>query len=232
MDGDSPDIKAFSQFCQSNGYYLIVDEAHAVGVFGEKGEGLVQHLGLQDAVFARIVTFGKAIGCHGAAVLGRKDLKNYLVNFARSLIYTTGLPPHSVATILAAYEHLSAPEPISASGNGRGTAVSGALVQSLSEKIRLFKLTLETRALSAEGLSLLSFFIPSNSAVHCCIIPGNERARKVADNIREKGFDVRAILSPTVPEGQERVRICLHSFNPKDDIERFLELLSSAINSP
>ena len=232
MDGDSPDIKAFSQFCQSNGYHLIVDEAHAVGVFGEKGEGLVQHLGLQDAVFARIVTFGKAIGCHGAAVLGRKDLKDYLVNFARSLIYTTGLPPHSVATILAAYEHLSASEPISASRKEHGSVANSYLVESLSEKIRLFKLSLETPALSAEGLSLLSFFIPSNSAIHCCLVPGNQRARKVAYNLQSMGFDVRAILSPTVPEGQERLRICLHSFNTKDAIERLLELLSSAINNP
>ena len=232
MDGDSPDIKAFSQFCRSNGYHLILDEAHAVGVFAKKGEGLAQQLGLQDAVFARIVTFGKAIGCHGAAIVGGKVLKDYLVNFARSLIYTTGLPPHSVATILAAYEHLSAPEPISASGKEHGSVANSSLVQSLSEKIRLFKLTLETPPLSAEGLSLISFFIPSNSAIHCCLVPGNQRARAVANNLKAKGFDVRAILSPTVPEGQERLRICLHSFNTKEDIGLLLELLSSAIKNP
>src|SRR5690606_1639510 len=70
MDGDSPDLKALATLCTSQGAYLVVDEAHAVGVFGIRGEGLLNELVLQDKVFARIVTFGKAMGCHGAAILG------------------------------------------------------------------------------------------------------------------------------------------------------------------
>ena len=85
---------------------MVIDEAHALGVFGDKGEGLVQQLGLQDQVFARIMTFGKGLGCHGAAIVGSQELKDYLINFARSFIYTTGLSPHSVATILVGYQHL------------------------------------------------------------------------------------------------------------------------------
>src|SRR5690606_25828507 len=82
------------------------DEAHATGVIGISGRGLVHKLGLQDRVFARIITFGKAMGAHGAAILGSTELKEFLVNFSRSFIYTTGLPPHSVATIIAAYKNL------------------------------------------------------------------------------------------------------------------------------
>ena len=84
--------------------HLILDEAHSVGVVGDSGGGLAQEL--SSEVFARIVTFGKALGCHGAAILGSEKLKQYLVNFSRSLIYTTGLPPHSLATILLSYQEI------------------------------------------------------------------------------------------------------------------------------
>ena len=107
MDGDSPDLEELAALSEKYNAYLVIDEAHALGVFGEKGEGLIQQLNLHDKVFARIITFGKALGCHGAAILGSEQLKNYLVNFARSFIYTTGLSPHSVATIFVAYQHLS-----------------------------------------------------------------------------------------------------------------------------
>ncbi|WP_317133566.1 aminotransferase class I/II-fold pyridoxal phosphate-dependent enzyme [Antarcticibacterium flavum] len=106
MDGDKPDLIKIADLTNKLHCRLIVDEAHATGVLGKNGEGLVHQLGLQEKVFARIVTFGKALGAHGAAILGSKELQDYLVNFSRSFIYTTGLPPHSVATIIAAYSML------------------------------------------------------------------------------------------------------------------------------
>ena len=207
MDGDSPDLIAFSKFSERNNCRLIVDEAHAIGVFGDKGEGLVQKLGLQKKIFARIVTFGKALGCHGATILGSRSLKDYLVNFSRSFIYTTGLPPHSVATILSAYEHLM-------SDGGEGSK--------LRSNIEFFNQRLET-------LDLKSVFIPSNSAIHCCRVSGNQKTRSVAKKMQNEGFDIRAILSPTVPEGQERLRVCLHSFNTKEEIRAMLELIAQFI---
>ena len=81
-----------------------------LAVFGNRGVGRIQELGLENDVFARLVTFGKALGCHGAAILGTNDLKAYLINFSRSFIYTTALPPHSLATIHAAYHELIATE--------------------------------------------------------------------------------------------------------------------------
>lgn len=106
MDGDCPEIQNLVTLSEKYHCLLVVDEAHALGVFGEYGEGLIQSLRLQNKVFARIMTFGKGLGCHGAAILGNQQLKEYLVNFARSFIYTTGLSPHSVATILIAYQSL------------------------------------------------------------------------------------------------------------------------------
>lgn len=207
MDGNTPDLKAFTDFCEKNNCRLVVDEAHAVGVFGAHGRGLLHESGLHGKVFAGIVTFGKAMGCHGAAILGSKALKSYLVNFARSFIYTTAMPPHSLATILAAY-HFSM------------TPIGLEKRRKLIENIQHFNLLLKT-------LNLEPFFIPSNSAVHCCILPGNKKVKGIAKKLGENGFVVKPILSPTVPEGQERLRFCLHSFNTKKEISRVLKLLGN-----
>jgi 8-amino-7-oxononanoate synthase len=211
MDGDTPNLEELVQLCNKNNCYLVVDEAHALGVFGDPeisgGEGLVQMLGLQDEVFARIMTFGKGLGCHGAAILGSQKLIDYLVNFARSFIYTTGLSPHSVATILIAYQHLE------------------------TEKVALQKLRENIIHFNQEKkqLGLNPLFVRSKSAIQSAIIPGNQKVKNSANQLQEKGFDVKAILSPTVPEGQERLRFCLHSYNSKEEISEVLQLLATLL---
>lgn len=207
MDGDSPNLEQLVQLSEKHNCYLVVDEAHALGVFGKKGEGLIQILGLQDGVFARIMTFGKGLGCHGAAILGSKELQVYLVNFARSFIYTTGLSPHSVATILIAYQHLESQK---------------TAIDSLRENIIYFN---QKKIL----LGLKPLFIRNKSAIQSAIIPGNEKVKTIAKQLQEKGFDVKPILSPTVPEGQERLRFCLHSYNSEKEISEVLHLLSTFV---
>ncbi len=103
MDGDSPDLIALNDLCLAFGALLVVDEAHALGVFGL---GKLQQLGIAQKVFAQIITFGKGLGCHGAAILGSNDLKLYLINFCRSLIYTTALSEHATACILQNFKIL------------------------------------------------------------------------------------------------------------------------------
>lgn len=205
MDGDSPDLERLVEISENNDCYLVIDEAHALGVFGEKGQGLVQDLNLQEKVFARIMTFGKGLGCHGAAVLGSQDLKNYLVNFARSFIYTTALSPHSVAGILTAYKNLEAQK---------------SEIQNLRENISHFNQ-------EKQRIGLKQLFVRNKSAIQSAILPGNEKVKAIAKKMQENGFDVKAILSPTVPENQERLRFCLHSFNSKEEITQVLELLAS-----
>ena len=107
MDGDCAPLVEMSELCRQYGANLIVDEAHASGVFGRCGEGKVVELGLENQVFARLHTFGKALGCHGAIVVGSETLRSYLVNFARSFIYTTALPFHSLLSISCAYDLLA-----------------------------------------------------------------------------------------------------------------------------
>ena len=206
MNGDSPDLVALSNLSKTYNAHLIVDEAHAVGVFGKDGRGLLQELGIEKDVFARIVTFGKAIGSHGAVVLGSELLKKYLVNFSRSFIYTTALSPHSIATTLLAYETL------------RTTKKRDKLKQN----IQFFKTKIKE-------LDLQKWFTDNDSTVHCCIISGNDKVKKIAKKFQEEGFDVKPILSPTVPENHERLRFCIHVFNSEEEMTTVLSLLKTYI---
>ncbi|MDP2542850.1 8-amino-7-oxononanoate synthase [Tenacibaculum discolor] len=202
MDGDSPDLIAISQLInKQTNTYLVIDEAHALGVFGF---GLIQKLQLENVVFARIITFGKGLGCHGAAILGSEQLQQYLVNFARSFIYTTGLSPHALATIKIAYEELT---------------FSNSL-EKLQENIQHF---------ISESNKLQLNFIESTSAIHCCVISGNERVKNIALQLQKSGFEVKPILSPTVPLNQERLRFCLHAYNSKEEITDVLEKLATFV---
>ena len=204
MDGDTPNLEELVAISEKYDCYLVVDEAHALGVFGENGEGVIQSLGLQDKVFTRIMTFGKGLGCHGAAILGSLELKTYLINFARSFIYTTGLSPHSVASILVAYQQLSN---------------EIVVLEQLKRNIIYFNQ-------EKTQMGLKSLFVYSKSAIQCAIIPGNEKVKSIANQLQDKGFDVKAILSPTVPEGKERLRFCLHSYNSEKEISDVLQQLS------
>lgn len=204
MDGDQPDIHQLINLCQKHNTFLIIDEAHAIGVVGNNGLGLIQSDEITSRIFARIITFGKAIGSHGAAVLGSSDLKNYLINFAKSFIYTTSLPPQSLANILVAHEFLKNCDE----------------QQKLNSNIHFFKQKLTE-------LKLDSTFISSDSAIHCCVIPDNDHVKNVSSQLQQKGFDVRPILSPTVAKGKERLRFCLHSYNSKEEISEVLSVLAT-----
>lgn len=203
MDGDSPILEKLVDLSQRYSCHLVVDEAHALGVFGEQGEGLTQLY--SDKIFARIITFGKGLGCHGAAILGSQMLKSYLVNFARSFIYTTGLSPHAIANIFVAYQQLQ---------NDKETR------SQLQNNITFFN---QQKVL----LGLKPLFVYSKSAIQSAIIPGNQKVKNIASHLNEKGFNVKAILSPTVPEGQERLRICLHSYNSNDQISSLMACLQA-----
>jgi len=200
MDGDIAPLKEISALAEKFKAHLIVDEAHALGVIGYDGLGFLQQLGLEKEVFARIHTFGKALGCHGAIILGSEVLRSYLINFARSFIYTTALPFHSLATIKTTYQSLK----------------NGFNIQKLQSNISFF---------NSIKNNFSDKFIESESAIQSLIITGNEKCKSFSDNLLSNGFDVKAILSPTVAEGKERLRICLHAFNTKNEIEQLLNTI-------
>lgn len=206
MDGDIAPLQQIAALCRQYNACLIVDEAHATGVLGSRGEGLVQSLALEAGCFARIHTFGKALGCHGAVILGSPLLRDYLVNFCRAFIYTTALPPASVAAIAAAYSIFPSME---------------AERRQLQQLVTAFQ---EADLPFKKG--------QSSTAVQSVIVPGNEEVKRVAEVCSSNGFDIRPILYPTVPRGAERLRVVMHSFNTEDDLKRLIGVLKNIPSPP
>ena len=204
MDGDLAPLQELSTLCQHYEAHLLVDEAHGFGVFGPQGCGRVQELGLQQQVLARLHTFGKALGLHGAALLGSSLLKEYLINFSRPLIYTTAMPAGHAYAIARAHGYL------------RTLEDRRSRLQSLIGHFRRMQLHVPR--------------MESQSPIQPLLIPGNSRARALAEHLRSCGLDVRAILPPTVAAGSERLRVVLHSFNSTGQLEELqagLEVFSA-----
>lgn len=208
MDGDTCPLAAIVAIAKKYHAEIILDEAHGTGVIGYKGEGLAQHLNVQQSIFARVHTFGKAIGSNGAVVLGDVVLRDYLINFCRPFIYTTAPNHLQVHAVIKAYELLAngAPE-----------------VEQLKANIAHFKQQLN----KFKAVNVL----PTNSAIFSVLIPGNEEAKLAAKYLENAGYDVRAVLSPTVPVNLERLRICIHSFNTTLEIDRLAKLLDQFMHS-
>jgi len=202
MDGDEAPLKEIVTLAKKYDALVIVDEAHANGVFGDTGEGLVVKYNLQNEVYACIYTFGKGLGLHGAVVTGSNTLRSFLINYARSFIYTTALPPHTYLQIQEAYKLLPT-----------------------ANRNKLFELINYFRA-SIQQLKNISF-IESRSPIQAIIMADNFKAKALATHLNEKGFFIKGILSPTVPAGTERLRICIHAFNTTEQID----LLINEINS-
>lgn len=206
MDGDSPRLKDMLDLTERYGAHLIADEAHAVGLYKT---GIVSALGLQDRVFARVITFGKGLGCHGAIILGSDVLRQYLINYARSFIYTTAAPFHQLATAKCAFKLLQA---------------SDLQIDELHHRIKLFKKVIALLSGSEYAL------IDSDSAIQCILLKSNDKAKAVAAHLQSLGFDVRAIMSPTVAEGSERIRICLHAYNTPDEVTSLANEINNLLN--
>lgn len=200
MDGDFCCLNEMIDLCKRFNAHLILDEAHATGIVGENGEGLAQKENMQPEIFCRIYTYGKACGVHGASIVGSKKLKDYLINFARSFIYTTALPEHAVAAIQASYQTF----PFLHKERNHLKALIGYFQQAV---LKFKKLVSET-------------------PIQVVIIPGNDLVKQVASQLQNANLDVRPILYPTIQAGKERLRIVLHSFNTKEQVQSLIENLS------
>ncbi len=198
MNGDTAPLNELVSLCERYSAYLIVDEAHAGGVLGEQGKGL--GFEFSNRIFARVITFGKAYGSHGACVLSNSDLRDYLVNFARSFIYTTALPNYVFshnAAIVSNDENLSR-------------------MEMLQENLKYFR------------ESMFGDSLPSDTRSPIQIVPVGSinETKRLAERIISSGISVKPIFSPTVPEGKECIRICIHAFNTKEEMDRLIKVLS------
>ncbi len=202
MQGDCAPLQEIAALCTQTGAYLIVDEAHAAGVFGENGKGIVHDLQVEQQVFARIVTFGKAYGAHGACVIGSMQLKEFLVNFARSFIYTTALPPSD-------YERIQ--QMVARNSNEQRTT--------LIQHINLFRQLILSKQLISDH----------SSPIQMLQIGSVEKTLKLTQTLQDSHFAVRAILSPTVKKGNESIRICIHAFNTQEEIRKLANRLNQCL---
>jgi len=202
MDGDTAPLREIAELYKTNNnIFLIVDEAHAIGVFGKQGRGLCSALNLEKKCFARVYTYGKAMGCHGAAVAGSEMLRKYLLNFSRPFIYTTALPAHSIEAVLNAYKLL----------------IETNQQEILRENISYFF----TKASSLNNL------IKSQSAIQSLLVDNLKRAEELEKLLAANNIHAKAIKSPTVKAGFERIRICLHAYNSREEIDTLINILKS-----
>lgn len=200
MDGDEAPLCDLAALCEKYQAHLIVDEAHSTGLFGDHGRGLLNHYSLEEKVAIRVYTFGKAMGIHGACVAGSKELIRYLTNFARPFIYTTAMDQAGLVSISSSIDFIEHHK---------------NLFEDLKKRIEHF----------TSAIKNSPHLLPSSSAIQSFVIAGNASVKQVARNLQNDGLDVRPILSPTVPEGKERLRIILHSFNTFHEIDKLVNHL-------
>ncbi|MCW5906245.1 MAG: 8-amino-7-oxononanoate synthase [Chitinophagales bacterium] len=207
MDGDFAPLKELAALCRKYDAGLIVDEAHATGIFGSKGEGRVSKLKLEKECIARVHTFGKAIGGNGAVILCSNELKAFLVNYCRPFIYSTALPYYNLAHIRCAYHYLPTDDAVKRR-------------ESLFYLIQLFRKTINQN-------NFCFTLLHSETPIQSIVVKGNDKVKLFAAAIQKAGFDVRPILYPTVPKGSERIRICLHSFNTEAEVCKLAETINA-----
>jgi 8-amino-7-oxononanoate synthase len=201
MDGDVAPLKELVELKAKYNFELIVDEAHAGGAYGPQGAGLCVELGIQDSIFARVITFGKAWGNAGAVVLGSEALRDYLVNFARPFIYSTAPTPHHVLSLNTALSFV---------------AKADAERNALQENIHYFR-----------SLQTANEWGASQTAIQTFFVTGNEAVRAKASQAQAAGFAVKPIVFPTVPKGKERIRITLTASTSKEAMQQLIHTLES-----
>ena len=205
MDGDFAPLEEIAVLAEQHDAAVVVDEAHANGVLGPAGRGGVVAAGLQDRVLARVVTFGKALGLQGGAVLCSRDLRDYLVNFARSFVFSTGVSPLWAASVRTVYDML--PD------------LSAEREQVLDNVSRF-------RGRVAESAQP---WLESESWIQCLRVPGARRITRVGGILRSRGLAALPIRAPTVPEGEERIRVCLHAHNTEEEIDLLFSAVDEAL---
>jgi 8-amino-7-oxononanoate synthase len=183
MDGDVAPVPELLALCERHDAWLVLDDAHGIGVLGATGRGALEHFGVRSPRIVYMATLGKALGGYGAMVGGEPEVIDWLVQRARTYVFSTALPPSAPATAIAAMDLIDA-EP--------------ALLANLRERIAQFRAAAASLPVS-----------PSITAIHPVVLGDAGRAMAASARLLEKGCCVPAIRPPTVPEGAARLRISL-----------------------
>ena len=204
MDGDLADVARLAELSRHHNALLMIDDAHGIGVLGQHGQGVREHYNLsQDALPVYIGTLGKALGGYGAFVAGSEELIEYLIQFSRSYIYTTAMPPAVAQAMLGNLER----------------AKDNTLREALTDRIEQFR-----SGAKARGLPLMA----SESPVQPLLTGASDRALRISDRLKNQGVWISAIRPPTVPQGEARLRVTLTAAHTTEDIETLLTALESA----
>lgn len=204
MDGDSAPLVNVQATAQRHNAWLLVDDAHGIGVLGDEGRGSAYSQHVQPEIL--VVTFGKGFGVSGAAVLCSESVADYLLQFARHLIYSTSMPPAQAVALQAALQVIRSDD-----GEQRRQMLA-ALIQRFRAGVR--DLPYQTT--------------DSHSAIQPLIVGENRRALTLAQQLRERNMWVTAIRPPTVPAGTARLRLTLTAAHQTQDIDNVLEALYAA----
>ena len=196
MDGDVAPLAEIAALAEEYSAELIVDEAHATGVFGPAGRGCIAEAGLSGRVFATVHPCGKALAAAGAFVCGSETLRRFLINRARPFIFSTALPPYFAAQVAAGVRLAAAAD------------AERAHLAELGEFLR--------DALAREGFDSAA----SRSQIIPVILGANDAAVEFAARLAARGYAVRPLRPPTVPEGAARLRISLTARFSRAEIER------------
>lgn len=205
MDGDFAPLAEYAALCRKTGASLIVDEAHAIGIYGPRGTGLIEAAGIQRDVFLSICPMGKAFGVAGAFVTGPAWAIEYLVQRARPIIFSTAAPPSVAAALSAALDRIE---------------------ETPERRLRVLSLAAYLRGLLA-GMGLP--VAREGSQIIPILIGGNARAVAVASALQDDGFDVRAIRPPTVPPGAARLRVSINAGLDEAVLRCFATALAEAL---
>ena len=205
MDGDVTDFSVVRFLCEKYGAELIVDEAHATGIFGQSGAGVLEQHNMMNFPLATVHTCGKALGSFGAFVTCRSEIRDYLVNKCRTLIFTTALSPLNVLASLSAIQ-------LQKSMTHERMHVLG-----LSE---YFRNELKNRSDLSCG--------ESKSMIVPVIIGADDDAVRLAEKCQHKGLDVRAIRPPSVPENTSRLRLTFNAKHTKEQVDLLLDLITES----
>ncbi|HYM33792.1 MAG TPA: 8-amino-7-oxononanoate synthase [Steroidobacteraceae bacterium] len=197
MDGDEAPIKEIASFCSENGFILIVDEAHATGLFGTNGRGLIDENGVRDHVYLSIHPCGKALAGAGAFVCSSETVKSYLINRARTMIFTTALPPVIPMQISEVLNEITAHPEL----RDRVFSNAGFVRKTLQGNLKRWKIH------------------DGRSPIISLIIGADAEACRVADALAERGVDVRPIRPPTVAEGTSRFRLTVNALHAQAELE-------------
>jgi 8-amino-7-oxononanoate synthase len=204
MDGDIAPVPELLALCERYDAWLMLDDAHGFGVLGEHGEGTLAHFGVKSPRIIYMATLGKAAGVSGAFVAGEPELVEYLVQKARTYIFTTAMPPALAAALLAALPIIR-DEP-------QRRAHLRTLVETLRAGLKLTKWRLD----------------PSITPIQPLIVGSNEDALRASEKLRARGILVPAIRPPTVPQGTARLRITLSAAHKAEDVHRLIAAIHAA----